>query len=451
MFGTLFTKIGSLLISLGLVIQGWFGGGIGGFTPVGGQVYYLSGAGISTTATSITLKSFKVPVADIDLSMDDFGDVGYATLEPTNPSKREFISFTGITQSDTDDKATLTGVTRGLNFISPYTASTTLRQSHSGGSSLILSDPPQLYAKYGALDDEETVTAKWSWSVLPESTVDATTTYQFVNKNYADNVAVQGAATSTETQAGICELSTYTENASSTDKGAADPLCIQPKHATSTPTYSCDASGTTGAMCLLVAENDGNLNQEWYDLTESWTFTGGITLNTATSTANATTTFTPMVGISTTTPTALDSGLVVDDDVYFGSGVGIGVATTSDNTLEVAGHASTTLLHISEDCVGCIKYMASSTTFACSSGTVTYTGSIPSNAKWGFIHWYIGSFYGSNVIAREGITSSWASYQDDDGDATLANYQFTWSGNNFAVVEQSDDSSDIAGTVYWYR
>ena len=57
-----------------------------------GQRYRLAGSGIGISDTSVTLQSFTLPVSDTEITMDDFGSIGYATLEP-NTSKKEFISF----------------------------------------------------------------------------------------------------------------------------------------------------------------------------------------------------------------------------------------------------------------------------------------------------------------------------------------------------------------------
>ena len=119
----------------------------GGFAPAAGGSYRLKSS-IGSTNTTITLSSFKEPVSEIPITMASLdSDIGYATIDPQSPTRKEFISFTGITQN-ANGSAQLTGVTRGLGFTSPFTASSTLRKSHPGQSIFILSDPPQLFNEY---------------------------------------------------------------------------------------------------------------------------------------------------------------------------------------------------------------------------------------------------------------------------------------------------------------
>lgn len=107
--------------------------------PVGTTQFSLSGAGITSSASTIQLTSFKLPDQATNIMMSMFGAIGYGALEPGTSAKLEDISFTGITQNS-NGTATLTGVSRGLAFNTPYAASTTLRKSHAGGSTFIITD-----------------------------------------------------------------------------------------------------------------------------------------------------------------------------------------------------------------------------------------------------------------------------------------------------------------------
>lgn len=235
---------------------------LGAYNTAGGKKYFLSGGGIAASDTSITLTSFQVPVANFNFRMADFGDVGYLTIEPGNTTRQEFISFTGIT-NNSDGTATLTGILRGLSPISPYGASTTLQIAHPGGSVVVLSNPPQLYEELATRGNAETIIGRWTFSatsapqmnvaasttgnefvtynflnngwvdatttesitgikrfsVLPESTLNATTSDQLTRKSYVDNVALQGAATATQAQAGISRLSVAAD-------AVADPIVV---------------------------------------------------------------------------------------------------------------------------------------------------------------------------------------------------------------------------------
>lgn len=245
------------------------------------QDMYLSGSGITSSATSITLDQFKYPNGDL-VVMSDFGSVGYGTLEP-DTTREENIKFTGISQLGSG-KATLTGVTRGLGLSAPYTASSTLQFAHAGGTLFRITNSAPFYAELLAKQNNEYVDGVITYNVLPVATSTigtATTTYQFVTKQYVDNVVNQGAATSTETVAGIAELATQLQMASSTDLGANDPLVLQAKYATSTP------SANRG-LFVPVAKNNGYLSQLWFDLTEYWDFNNIEWTNSSSSKATTT-------------------------------------------------------------------------------------------------------------------------------------------------------------------
>ncbi len=129
------------------------------YYPFGAQTFTLSGS-ISSTATSITLSSFLEPVTGTPYTMALLNtDIVYATIAPKTTSS-EFISFTGITQNS-DGTATLTGVVRGLAKKYPFTTSSSYKLPHSGQSQFIISDAPQVFVKYGALDNDEVITGQW--------------------------------------------------------------------------------------------------------------------------------------------------------------------------------------------------------------------------------------------------------------------------------------------------
>ena len=202
----LLTKIGSFLVSIGLVVSSWAGivspaeVQLGAYNFVGGQKYYLAGSGVGTSDTSITLTSFTQPVSGIELTMSDFGEIGYATLEP-NTSKKEFISFTGITQDSNSTQATLTGVTRGLGFVSPYTASSTLRQTHSGGTVLVISNPPQLYNELATKKNSQTITGVWTFASTAPPVYDAAFSVSSSSLQFAPASFVAGFANVASTSA----------------------------------------------------------------------------------------------------------------------------------------------------------------------------------------------------------------------------------------------------------
>ena len=106
----------------------------------------LFGSGVNSSQTTIKLTSLVTPDGTpltTAMLISGGANVFYLTIEPAT-TRKETISATGVTQN-ADGTATLTGCTRGLQFTSPYTASASLAQSHSGGSAVVISNSPQMY------------------------------------------------------------------------------------------------------------------------------------------------------------------------------------------------------------------------------------------------------------------------------------------------------------------
>lgn len=153
----------------------------------------LAGSGVTATATTIVLKSFQLPDGSTNITLSDFGTIGFGTLEP-GTTREEVISFTGVTQN-ADGTADLTGVTRGLRFVSPYTTLAANRKAHSGGSIFVISNNPQHYDKLAGKDNDETILQTWTYNKFPVKSGGLTPTSadEFATKSYVDGV-VGGSA-----------------------------------------------------------------------------------------------------------------------------------------------------------------------------------------------------------------------------------------------------------------
>lgn len=175
---------------------------------VQGKPYALAGSGITSVAVTITLSSFKTP-AGVNLTMTDFGTIGYGVLEPKT-SKVENFSFTGVTQN-ADGTATLTGVTRGLKFVSPYDADATLQKAHSGSSVVIISNTVQFYAQFAPLDTANTWTGKQTFTTAQRpaltSDVDSAVLTELVTFGQLSRQVFAGAANASNIVIGITKLS----------------------------------------------------------------------------------------------------------------------------------------------------------------------------------------------------------------------------------------------------
>lgn len=198
---------------------------------VAGTTYNLSGGGIGSSATSITLQSFTIPQTGQELATADLiggvGDKFYITIEPGSRTKQEIVSCTAVSQSLSDTTATLSGCTRGLSPITPYTASTTLAFSHAGGSQVIVSNPPQLY----------------------DSIID-----------YVDAATVAGAVDASLTAKGILEVASAQEAASTTATGGGStsaPLALTTTLSTST------YNAATAGLKVVMTQNDGKIDNNF--------------------------------------------------------------------------------------------------------------------------------------------------------------------------------------------
>lgn len=253
------------------------------YSPSGGGTYRLLSS-VGSSDTTVTLASFKEPVSNIRYTMSYLNStIEFGTLEPQTNTK-EFISFTGITQNS-DGSATLTGVLRGLGFSYPYTASTTLQQSHPGQSIFILSNPPQLTNQYANKNNSETINpcgstcGTWTFASTSPPVYDVNPTFsnalQLIDKQYADSLTINGAPTSTETAMGVSVLTPQTVIGSSTaSTTGSGPYVIQNKFATTTPGTQC----TSGTWVCIPAGFFGKLPMTWLNLALSWIFTGPVTI-----------------------------------------------------------------------------------------------------------------------------------------------------------------------------
>lgn len=138
--------------------------------PVQSLKHLLAGSGINSTVTSITVRTLQFPDGS-NITMTEFGDIGYATIEP-GTTRVENISFTGITQNS-DGTATLTGVTRGVDFHTPYSGDAARAMTHSGGTTIIFSNSAAFY-KNILLNPTiaATIDALYTFTTVPQAEAD---------------------------------------------------------------------------------------------------------------------------------------------------------------------------------------------------------------------------------------------------------------------------------------
>ena len=222
---------------------------------------------ITSSATSMTLVT---GVDDDGTSLS--GTYGFIIDEGSSSEEVVVATCTGTS---------CISMRRGVSVLDGWTEVSDNKKSHRRGASVKMTNYPQLAIISRILNGDESfpnaLTMDGALSIAGKITYSSTPTIDadldVATKQYADNIANQGAATSSITVAGITELATQIEMASSTVWGADDPHVIQSQYATSTP-----YTGMNG-LWVVVSENDGKLSQNWLDLSESYSWTGDHTFS----------------------------------------------------------------------------------------------------------------------------------------------------------------------------
>lgn len=125
------------------------------------QTFFLAGAGVNLGDSTMTLQSFK-KIDGTNITMSDFGTVGYGTLEPNTRVREESISFTGVVQNS-NGTATLTGV-KNVDFAYPYTETANFSKSHPGGVRFIITNTAGFYDNFANKNDDETINNVWTYT-----------------------------------------------------------------------------------------------------------------------------------------------------------------------------------------------------------------------------------------------------------------------------------------------
>lgn len=268
MIHSLLVKIGAGLVALGMslgftptTIQNQSTQTFGSFTPVGATQFTLAGAGINSTQTTIPLSSFTTPDGR-PLTMAMFGSIGYGALEPQTTAKLEDITFNGITQNS-NGTATLTGVTRGNDFVTPYLPSSNLAYSHAGGATFILTNTAGFYGgQFAFLNNNQTFSGN----------INFTGQTTFTNFPISPSIS-----TSTVNLPGISQLATPAQQAggiATSTNGTNAPLVLASQYATST--Y---VSKNQTANMVPVLNSFGHLDPGFVASSTQFSVTGTTTLS----------------------------------------------------------------------------------------------------------------------------------------------------------------------------
>lgn len=221
------------------------------------QPFLLAGSGAIIGDVAITLQS----MVDIDgnaLSMsNDFGLIGYGTLEPGNGTLEEQVSFTGLT-NNTNGTVTLSGISN-VAFLYPYTQTSGLLKTHAGATTFIISNTSGFYSKFVAKDDDGLISETLTFTnpAYPQINTDnpePTLNTQLVPKSYVDGVAIAGAPNANTTTKGIVQIATQAQVDARTLIGSTSAYLLSPLNAqrsTLLSDYVIDTS--TSANIIIIA------------------------------------------------------------------------------------------------------------------------------------------------------------------------------------------------------
>lgn len=388
----LFEKIGSVVVSVGLAIGGFFGyvpeqsyvevpveeESLGADTvlPIAGMTFYLSGTGISSSATSFTLTSLTVTQNGKKITDSELSDIFYITLEPGSRTRQEIISCTAVVQN-ADGTATISGCTRGLAPITPYTASTTLQFAHAGGSIAIFSNPPQLYNQVAVKDNDETITGSWLFPTPVAGTNPATKDYVLSvvtggTVSY-DQIVVAGLAGETVATGTIVYLA------------ASDSRWYKADNDLSY-TYIDQTIGVTQGNGTAGNNVQGGILTYGLDSTQTGMTGGNYIFLSATVGATSTATTSQILGKAISATTMFFDPNLIDSSVYF--------PITFTSTTSITG-----ILSVNATSTG--DFGSASTTIFSSTGSSTYTKSTSRNLRYIIIEG-IGGGANSNVTVSGG-------------------------------------------------
>lgn len=246
-----------------------------------------------------------------------------------------------------------TACTRAVRGYWPLTGATSsaLQKTHRRGDVVKITDSPIINELKRVVNGEDTVPnllAYTSGTVCTAGSDDQT----LCHKGYMDNLSIQGSPTSTESVIGLVTLATPQQQASGTYIGVNDPLVLQTRYATDTPTVGC-ATGygsVPGAGCVVVGNLLGKIAHSLLDLTQNFNFTGTVGVGTTTPSANLASHNGAYIGGTTTIANLrmASSTLQIGDDFYIlpseDGTDGQHLTTNGSGTLSFASSTLTNLL-----------------------------------------------------------------------------------------------------------
>jgi hypothetical protein len=173
---------------------------------------------------------------------------------------------------------TVSGMTRGISVSTATSTVAALQFAHRVGANVKNTDFPLIQIMRNLLNGVESFPNLLTYISGTACSV-SSSNFTLCDKAYIDSRVTAGGAAANETTQGIVELATQTEAASTTSTGGTTArLVIPASMATSSP-------GSNAGLQAVISQNNGKLAQAWFDLTQTFTwtglhtFTGGLTSN----------------------------------------------------------------------------------------------------------------------------------------------------------------------------
>jgi len=342
------TNKGFISIILAIVVAALVGGGIS---------YYYN--------TQKLGQKIPVVVADFETTLASKISSSATSMELTSASTTAgsnlsgYLCFTIETEyvcgtASTTNPVYIESMIRGIDPIDGDLEVASLKEEHRRGSSVKITNHPQLTILTRIMSGDETYPNALTYdaSVVVNA---ASATNTIPNLQYVNTVATSGAAFANYDTTGIVRLATSSQLTIGTATSSAGEYLV-------VPSELVHASSSAKAL-IPISRTTGKIDQGWLDLTESFTFTGATAfasstfnktlqvtgtstfatstitnLNVlATSTLTGTTTFGAIPILPSATPTTdyqVTSKAYVDDKalLYFEVNPATAGATTSNNS-----------------------------------------------------------------------------------------------------------------------
>ncbi len=253
---------------------------------------------ITSTNTTMTLVSTST---DDGTSLVN-GSI-YGFVLDANTASEEFVLGTASSSN-------IVSMTRGISVVTGNTEIAALKKEHRRGTSVKITDAPVLLVLARILNGDETIPNILKY----DNPKTFTASSSLIDKNYADAFVAAGVPDGNYTTFGGFVLATTSQVIAGTATSTATRYLVLPSELT---------NATSSAKNIIpITKSNGKLDQGFLNLTEGFTFSGGVTstgafVNSATTTLSgnnilATTTINNtllVTGISTFTGTSTFSGI----------------------------------------------------------------------------------------------------------------------------------------------